>query len=508
MISPRVLRFLLVGAVMTVCNIVLLWLLIDLLGMPLLAACTLSFFVLNLLGYLVNKGFTFRLPVHPEWRELLRYYSVMAVSLAINLALMALLVTRWNWHYLIASVVVTILLAAFNYLGHAGFTFPDADGRFASSAIATPRILQVSAFFASHGGGIEVVADQLAHRLPATGVNVHWMAGKTPGAMQASVTRGLTIDAVSAWDPLEGSFGLPMPLWLPAGLLRLWRAVGASDLVHVHDYLYQPSLAAILFAQLRGKPWVITQHIGEIPFRSARLRTLLEFLNRQIGARVLAAASHAIFVGTPVMQYYQQRARLRSPGRLIPNGVDLQRFTPAPATLPRERDVQVLFVGRFVEKKGLLLLRGCLDLPGLHWTFVGWGPEPPVPYSTQQVTLAGRLPQESIVPYYQRADLLILPSTGEGFPLVVQEALACGTPVLVSREVALAFPARDDTCVFAVDLDVPDGTAALRRALMDLASDPRLLRAGRETARTLARQWSWDGCVQAYRSVYRDLCGR
>lgn len=508
MISPRLLRFLLVGAAMTLCNLFLLWLLIDLLGVPLLAACTLSFFVLNLLGYLTNKGFTFRLPVRPEWRELLRYYIVMAISLAINLALMALLVTRWNWHYLTASVAVTILLAAFNYLGHADFTFVEADSPYTPTATTIPQILQVSAFFASHGGGIEVVADQLARRLPASGVAIHWIAGGTAGAMPTEVTPGLTIDAVSAWDPLEGRFGLPMPLWRPAGLLRVWRAVGASDLVHVHDYLYQPSLAAILFAQLRGKPWMITQHIGKIPFRSARLRALLEFLNCQVGARVLAAAAHAVFVGAPVKQYYEQRARFRRPNRLIPNGVDLQRFMPAPTALPRESEVQVLFVGRFVEKKGLPLLRGCLDLPGLHWTFVGWGPEPPVPYSTQHVTLAGRLPQDLIVPYYQRADLLILPSTGEGFPLVIQEALACGTPVLVSQEVALAFPARDDTCVFTVDLAVPDATLALRQTLQDLVSDPRRLRAGRGSARALASQWSWDRCVKAYRALYRETCGR
>ena len=92
------------------------------------------------------------------------------------------------------------------------------------------------------------------------------------------------------------------------------------------------------------------------------------------------------------------------------------------------------------------------DLPGCHWTFVGWGPMPPADGDSATVRLAGRLPPQEIVGEYQAADLLVLPSVGEGFPLVVQEALACGTPVLVSRDVAQAFPARDRRCVFEVDL--------------------------------------------------------
>ncbi|MFT3818378.1 MAG: hypothetical protein QM750_12215 [Rubrivivax sp.] len=66
--------------------------------------------------------------------------------------------------------------------------------------------------------------------------------------------------------------------------------------------------------------------------------------------------------------------------------------------------------------------------------------------------------------------------------------LACGTPVLVSREVALAFPARDERCVFDVDLQVADPAAMLRQALDTLAAYPARLRAARSAARQLASQ--------------------
>lgn len=376
-------------------------------------------------------------------------------------------------------------------------------------AEATPtalRVLQVSAFFPSHGGGIEIVAGALADRLGGPGLHVHWLASGRPEHAPAQ-RPGLTAEAVRAWDPLEAHIGLPMPLWGPTGLWRLWKAVGAADLVHVHDYLYQPTLATLLFAALRRRPVVITQHVGEIPFRSARARALLSLLNRHLGAPLLARAARAIFVGAPVKDYFTGLTPFARTPRLIPNGVDLERFHDRPreeAGLRSDRVLRLLFVGRFVEKKGGHLLRQCLDLPGCHWTFVGWGPMPPADGDSATVRLAGRLPPQEIVGEYQAADLLVLPSVGEGFPLVVQEALACGTPVLVSRDVAQAFPARDPRCVFEVDLGGPDPAAALRAALRSLTADPTALHAAREPARALAQQWSWERCAQAYREVYRQ----
>ncbi|MEN9629738.1 MAG: D-inositol-3-phosphate glycosyltransferase [Pseudomonadota bacterium] len=368
------------------------------------------------------------------------------------------------------------------------------------------RVLQVSAFFAAHGGGIEAVADQLARRLAEGGLEVHWMAGGAPDERPPQrTTPRLRIDQASSVDLLERRLGLPAPLWGPLSLWRLWRAVGRAQVVHLHDVLYLHHLLAALFAWLLRRPLVITQHVGEIPYRSAVARHVLAVLNRHLVAPVLRRAQAVAFVGRPVQQHFESLTRFDPAATLVPNGVDLERYHPLSLGPARDGPVQALFVGRFVEKKGLPLLRQCLDLAGLHWTFVGWGPQPPAEASRPGLTLAGRLPAAEIVAHYQQADLLVLPSTGEGFPLVVQEALACGTPVLVSAEVAEAFPASDPRCVFAVELRCSDPVAALRQALQRLAADPDRLRAAREPARELAQQWSWERCTRAYCALYRQV---
>lgn len=362
------------------------------------------------------------------------------------------------------------------------------------------RVLQVSAFFPAHGGGIEVVAGALATRLAAAGIALHWMAGG-PREEHPAAWPGATLDAEPSWDPLERRLGLPFPIWGPASLARLWRRIGAHDVVHVHDFLYLPTLAAMLFAALRGKPVVLTQHIGDIPYRSHAARALLTGLNRSLGAFVLGRVAQAVFVGLPVQRYFEGLVRFKRPPQLIPNGVDHTLFQPAAA--PPQGELKLLFVGRFVEKKGLALLQNCLDLPGAAWTFIGNGPLPPP--SGPQVQLAGRLGPADVARQMREADLLVLPSTGEGFPLVVQEALASGTPVLVSTEVFEAFPSVDERCVFHVELRGAAPEQALRQRLLALLAEPARLREARTAAAALARQWDWAATAGRYAELYRGL---
>lgn len=508
-------RFVAVGAFSAALNLALLGLLVDGLHVPYLRACTISFFVLNFIGYRLNKAVTFQLGRRILWPELVRYFVIMALSLAVNLGLMALLVGVLGIGWLPAAIIVTVLLAAANFLAHRHVTFaPRAIGE-----AATPRILQVSAFFPAHGGGIEVVAGQLARRLAQAGCHVEWMAGGSPDERPADTapdtTGTLLIDQARSFDVLERRIGLPAPVWNFASLGRLWRRTGDCDVVHVHDYLYLSSLLAILFARLRGRPVVLTQHIGDIPFESRAPRLVLRVLNRTLGRWTLGSVDQVAFVGQPVRAHFEPFVRFRRPPLLVSNGVDHALYRPLHAAPAPSADgpLRALFVGRFVEKKGLELLRRCIAIPGIDWTFVGRGPLSPLDWqpAPANVTLRGILPPPAVADEMRAADVLVLASKGEGFPLVVQEALACGTPVLVSRDVADAFPQTDARCVWSVDVAAAsaqdtDAPVARLRAELERLRDARAdVRAARAPAAALAAQWSWDRCVQAYLAAYRAV---
>src|SRR5207244_5280709 len=82
----------------------------------------------------------------------------------------------------------------------------------------------------------------------------------------------------------------------------------------------------------------------------------------------------------------------------------------------------LLFVGRFVEKKGLAAIRA-MAAAKPEWDFwlAGGGPIDPRSWELPNVKVLGRKSREELAELYRAADAPVLPSVGEGFPLVVQE---------------------------------------------------------------------------------------
>jgi glycosyltransferase involved in cell wall biosynthesis len=123
--------------------------------------------------------------------------------------------------------------------------------------------------------------------------------------------------------------------------------------------------------------------------------------------------------------------------------------------------MRVLFVGRYVEKKGLNVLREIATLrPNLEFILAGSGPLRPENWGLKNVRDVGPQPQNVLADLYRWADVLLLPSVGEGFPLVIQEAMTCGLPVICGSPSERADPgAAQWLCGLAIDLADPKGSA-------------------------------------------------
>jgi len=109
---------------------------------------------------------------------------------------------------------------------------------------------------------------------------------------------------------------------------------------------------------------------------------------------------------------------------------------------------------------------------------------------------------EELSALYQAADLLVLPSVGEGFPLSVQEAMACGTPALVGEDTAAGSPEAGE----ALLSERVGGATAERWAarLQGLLGSPEKLGSLRPRVAAFAREhWSWERCVAAYAELLR-----
>jgi glycosyltransferase involved in cell wall biosynthesis len=373
------------------------------------------------------------------------------------------------------------------------------------------RVLLVTHFYPEHGSGIEIVAGALAERLARREAVIEWAASdlsSRPSCQNGACDGSITRLPMPAWNWAERRLGVPYPIWGPSGLLRLARAVARCDVVHLHDSLYCGNFAAYLFARLARKPVIVTQHIGLIPYRSQLLRALMTAANGSVGRAVLTGAQRCVFISAQVRDFFLHRLRFRRPPDFIANGVDTAVFHPLDAAerlctrarlgWPVDRPV-LLFVGRFVEKKGLPLLRAlAAQFPECLWVFVGWGPDDPSRWGLANVQSLGSRPQHAIASCYQAADLLVLPSVGEGFPLVVQEAMACGTPALIGADTARGAPGVESYVVTA-ELT----SDALERQLRAVL--PTLNRRRHEVAAFARDHWDWDRCADRYWKVYKDL---
>jgi starch synthase len=339
------------------------------------------------------------------------------------------------------------------------------------------RILHVSAFFESHTGGIEIVAGALARAVAQLGHDSQWAAANFDSPPAESTVEPVALDS---FDPLERWTGLPMPLPRRAGRKALERAIVEADAVVIHDALYASSQLASRLAERHRKPWLVIQHIGAIPYRSKFLRWVMSGANRYATRPLLERAPQAVFISEQVRQHFTG-IRFRSPPKLLFNGVDRDTFRPpqtGESTRLRQQlgldpdRRQLLFVGRFVEKKGLEALRLMAPaVPDCDFLMVGNGPVDPAAWALPNVIVLGRKERRELAELYRAADALILPSFGEGFPLVIQEAMASGLPVFCGLDSADADPGAAGF-LHGVVVNPSDPGATAARFVKAIASTP------------------------------------
>ncbi|ATY12111.1 glycosyltransferase family 1 protein [Amycolatopsis sp. AA4] len=367
--------------------------------------------------------------------------------------------------------------------------------------MTTLRILLVSHYYPPHVGGIENVAAQQARTLAARGAEVTVLTSASPAAAPAPVD-GVRVVRVPAWNGVEDRTGVPFPVFGP----RLFRAVREwvrwADVVHLHDTLYQSSWIAGVRAARTGTPLFLTQHVAVVEHPSAVVRAVQHAVYRSIGRRLFRASREVFVVNDSVGAFVR---RFRDDVELLPNGVDTARYRPASAGetrllrerwgLPADR-VLVLFVGRPVPKKGYDLLLAARH-PDYDLVFAGERPKH-VPEDPTVHHLGAMSPDE-LSRLYRACDVFALPSTAEGFPLTVQEAMASGLPIVTTDDPGYASYGLDRTQVALL----PREAEILRATLRSLAADPaRRAAMGRYSARYAAARFSWPKHVQRLEESY------
>jgi glycosyltransferase involved in cell wall biosynthesis len=265
---------------------------------------------------------------------------------------------------------------------------------------------------------------------------------------------------------------------------------------------------------------------GKTSSQSARDRLANLNMKRQANMEEAMAKKTDLIVAVSqyskdkMLRYYNLEA---SKIRVVPNGVDIEKYQPKPASEEQKRrfglgtEPCVLFVGSLIPRKGLPYLVEAAktvvkEQPNVKFVLVGDGPQKP------QLTVAiqtaglqgnfmflGKLPEDTLVGIYGCADVFVLPSVQEGQGIVLLEAQASGVPVVAFGVGGVNEAVRNGETGLLIERG---DTNALADALLKLLSAKALRnKMGEAGRRFVTENYSWDLCTKRMLALYREVLG-
>ncbi len=377
-------------------------------------------------------------------------------------------------------------------------------------------------------GGAELVTFQLAKALVERGHSVTLIADVD--AKHVAIPRGLVVVPVGL-APLRA-----LVLRLPRGFARwllqhlvgnlavgrrirkeLRRRPDGYDVIHAHGAVcairakQATSTIPVVYTEHDATPWMCNyRRWWERLIRRSIYRTLNVSAFRRVDAIV---TNFALLAEELTTRWGIPRERVVS----IQNAIDIDGLSDErPGVLSVSEQMGIgsycLFVGSLdLRKSPDVLVRALSEAPGITCVFVGDGP---AKHRIRQLAIqlgvadrirfAGHLKPAELGRYYAGADLLVLPSVSEASPLVILEAMACGTPVVASRVGGIPAVVEDWKTGFLVK---PGDIGQLTMCLRFLTEDkPLLQRMGAEAQRRV-RSSLWPEVLERYTALYQELSG-
>ena len=373
------------------------------------------------------------------------------------------------------------------------------------------RIALLSPYSWTYPGGVTRHIDALTQCFLEEGHHVRVLAPyDPPGRFSAALHRGARPQPAPPPEylvPLGRTIGIPAngavsnvsltPFGLATAQMEL--RTGHYDVIHVHEPMSPVA------------PWVVTDWV-RMPlvgtFHTYNENQVSNRLSVLIGARRMLNRLH-VRIAVSEASAWTARRFFGGHYRIIPNGVhvDVERALRAASRPPGEQ-LQIVFVGQAVERKGLPLLLRAFEALREHipcqLTVIGPSAEElrPLLLDPRGVRALGKVDDATKWQELGQADVLCAPSLGgESFGMVLTEAFAAGTPVVASDIAGYRDVVRD-----GVDgILVPMGDAqALAETLRDLYDEPRRrVEMAKAAARDVER-FAWPHVAAQVLEAYED----
>jgi glycosyltransferase involved in cell wall biosynthesis len=389
------------------------------------------------------------------------------------------------------------------------------------------KILQVTNFFKPswESGGPARVAYELSKKLVERGheVTVYTTDG-FKSRLNVEKNKPVDVDGIKTYyfrnlsSYLARKMVLPIPYYLP---MVVRKEIMDFDVIHIHEYRTVLAIVIHHYAKKYGIPYVL-QPRGSVPTISkSKQKKLFDIL---FGQAIIGDANKIIASSKIESEQYRDVFPKLNNEKIVhmPNGIDLETYQnlPQKGEFKKKHSIKIdekiiLFLSRIHERKGadmLIEVFSKLKSKFDRVKLVIAGPDEGYLDTLKlivskldierEVIFPGPLYEKDKLEAYVDADVFVLPSKSkeESFGNVVLEALACGTPVIITNNCGVSEWISDDVG-YVVNYDKDQ----LRDAIFKVLSDGELRRRFGERGKKLVmEEFDWDGIVRKLEGVYEN----
>lgn len=379
------------------------------------------------------------------------------------------------------------------------------------------NIVQYMLGYRNADGGVVRALVDLSNALAARG---HKVAAMTTD----------DVDAPREWDGADGRpllhtlpfSGLPVPMLSRKALERARQLISRADVVHLHVPWDPICVQLARVCRRAGVPYVVTVH-GMLDDWTMRHGAIKKRLYLSLMGRRMLEGAHVVHSAAQVEMEQSARWYPRGRSMVIPLPFDLNAFAQLPGPeLARQRhpqatsgDFRVLFLGRLHPIKRIDLLIDAMALlrdraASARLMIVGSGlpqHEIEVKHAIERQKLGDRVHLLGFVTgelkrsLYQAADMAVLPSAHESFGYAVVEAMACGTPGVVTHGVNIWRELEATGGAQVVD----SSAQAIADALQAIRADPgRRKNMGRRAREGITTWLDPSSILARYEAMFRE----
>lgn len=287
------------------------------------------------------------------------------------------------------------------------------------------------------------------------------------------------------------------------------------DVVVINGYSHPTTMAATIWCQITRTPYILMcethAHNPRYKFKQKVKSALLDPLISKAGAHLA--------IGSYASEYLISHGAHPNGVFIFPNTPDIEYFDKKSTSYRKQRDQLrskigihpkssvVLFVGRLVQVKGVDVLLKAFNKVQFHYPhieclIVGDGPIRSTlekmckKKQIRNVHFVGFRQPDELPPYYALSDLFVLPSRVEPWGVVVNEAMACHLPVVLSDRVGAAGDlVKSGQTGFVVPVESPAELATVIRLFV---SNPQAAKNMGEKARQIVEDWNYERGVQGF----------